>query len=309
MTKLENSEKHPVDALFAAGLAGHELEPSAAADMLFAKALNDRHQTKEKKRIFPFWTAISIAASIALAIGFYWSFTNNLDGQTAQNQVKAPSEAVGESNEQPFVSETPSSNMAVLEEKKSVSIASSSSTKPTSSQKEVRKAKSEAAQVKDIAPQETIAYTPVVSATGVSEIDELIPDKLTLALQKAEKKANKVEAPQKTNNEVFQKDIGETIIIVSSNLEPKNEIYLPEVNEDSPISLAQAEELGNAKSQSEFSLIAKVFTEIKHLKHGEKVDLPNFTASNDADERGFLAQETYELKERISWVKNRIAGR
>ena len=151
--------------------------------------------------------------------------------------------------------------------------------------------------------------------TGVLEVDELIQDKLTIALQAAERKRSELELELKlkesdvsSNKELFQKSVGETVIIVSSELEP--DIFIPELNSDSPISLAEATDLGLAKIDEERSLFAKVFTELKHLKHGEKVSLNDLTASSEKslinNEDSFLGHETIKFRERYKWLKGKL---
>lgn len=299
MNSIKNNKKHPIDELFRQKLSGFEIEPSHEAKEKFLASLNTEKSSRK-----PFWY-FSLAAGIALIGIFGWFVLNNssdfgTDAALAEHAIESTQKTTTEASES--TTAIPKSTDKKEEEKPN-----------TSSQKVTHALSSKIVKkVKQPITQKTIDPKPVKSLTGLIETDELIQDKLTLALQAAEDEKNEQEAALEIqeSRDLFQKSVGETIIIVASEIETE-EIYLPEINSDSPITLAEAENLGSSILEEDRSLMAKVFTELKHLKHGEKASFNRITAANDQsiinNQDGFIGYETMQFRERFRWVKGKLS--
>jgi hypothetical protein len=297
MNSIGNNMKNEIDDLFYQKLANLHIEPSESAKAQFM-ALAEK---KNKKK--PIWY-FSAAASLLLISSMGWFVLNQ--NPKVDNIAKADTPySIIENNES-----VPTKVIDEIKvEAKTPSINSSIKTIAPSTLK-----KKEAVEKPVNLELALIDNPQQVSLTGVSEIDELIDDKLTIALKTAENKRNndllKAETPIKTNT-LFQKGAGETIVIVSSELNMEEDIYIPNINSDSPISLAEATYLGMAQMNDDRSLIAKVFKEIKNLKHGEKVSFASLSASNDSyfinKDNSLIEHETYEFRQRFNWLKDKLS--
>ncbi|WP_341227915.1 hypothetical protein [uncultured Arcticibacterium sp.] len=296
MNSIKNNKKHPIDELFRQKLSGFEMEPSLEAKEKFLANIDTEESSRK-----PFWY-FSAAAGIVLIGTLSWFLLNNSsdikpDAALAEHSVESSK------TKAPVISENETPAPEVVNEE----VIKISSVKKTSTPR--------MAKAQQSLTQQPIQSKPVKSLTGLIETDELIQDKLTLALQAAEDEKTKQKADLaakdlQDSRELFQTSVGETIIIVASELDTE-EIYLPEINSDSPITLAEAEYLGSDILEEDRSLMAKVFTELKHLKHGEKASFNAITASNEQsilnNEDGFIGHETMQFRERFRWVKGKLS--
>ncbi|AWV99314.1 hypothetical protein [Arcticibacterium luteifluviistationis] len=293
MNSIKNNKKHPLDELFRQKLSGFEMEPSLEAKERFLASINAEESSKK-----PFWF-FSAAAAVILISGLSWFFLNNspkIDTNSALAELSVESTI----EETPKVLENTFPVPEIVNRENLNTRTSAESSIP--SKKGVQKKEQNVI-------QKTLQPKPVRSITGIIETDELIQDRLTLALQAAEEKKSKAEVNLESND-LFKTSVGETIIIVASTLNTE-EIYLPEINSDSPITLAEAENLGSSILEEDRSLMAKVFTELKHLKHGERASFNSITASNEEsiinNEDGFIGHETMQFRERFRWFKGKLS--
>ncbi len=300
MNSIKNNKKNPIDELFRHKLMNLEVITSEDNKLRFLDSIKNK-----KNKAQPIWY-FSAAASILLISSISWFWLLPSSNNVANSNIE-------------IVSEEPKSsiNLELSEKEKSIStLKEFSSSSNESKTMAFSKAKTKQV-ITDSKPLAKINIATRVegqkSLTGVSEIDELIQDQLTVALQEAEKKrtlSNTKESKIEPNNDLFQKSIGETVVIVSSDLDINNDIYLPDLNSDSPLTLAEATDLGIAKMDEDRSLFAKVFTELKHLKHGEKISLNSLTASSETsilnNEDSFIGHETMEFRQRFNWLKGKL---
>jgi hypothetical protein len=303
-------KKHPIDDLFNRQLKDFEASSSDDLRKRFLEHLEEKEE--RKKGGFVVWRPyFAAAASIALILGLGWSFYtykyDSLDHKTQNMATNAPA-AVEKTADKPNIELT--SEPGLINEESSKQLASlpqdTQNRKKKSSVKKVE-------QVNEISKEElnqTGKIQPMVSATGVLELDERIPDELTLALESSVRK-EKQEASRndKIKDGIFTKAAGETIIIVASDFEKEEKIYLPEINEDSPISMAEATEIGEDKMGIDKTFISKVFTEIKHFKHGEKIALDKIDEHIEVayNEDTFIGHEAMELRQKVNWLKDKLS--
>lgn len=279
------NQKHPIDDLFRSKLVDYELPVRDDLKQVF---LNKT--TPKKKRMIPFWI-LAIAASFIAALSFFW--IGQKGSELGGEQVLSSNETKAQPKSTELVNEIPESTIEAPElqviQKKSSNVP-----------------KKAVAKEQKIVKQKAL---PLKSATGLEIMDELVPDELTLALMDSQKpKENNLSKENKRQTELFKKDVGETIIIIASEFQKEEEILIPEINSDSPVTMVAATAIANARNEENNTLLAKVFTNIKHLKRGEKLDL-SLTAQNDSPEDTFIGNETSEIKEKIDWIKSRISKR
>lgn len=285
------NQKHPIDELFRSKLVNYELSPEAKMKQIFL----NKTQPK-KKRILPFWI-FSIAASFIAVLSFFW-ITNSDD--SINNTQTLSLQTSSQEASSPIIVEQ---NIPELTLTETFTVKTE-----TGKVKPVRRITNQQVNLStEIQTTETFAN---ISPTGMAILDEPIPDELTLALIESEKREseNVNENNKAKNSTFFKKDVGETIIIVASEFKKKELILLPEINADSPMTMVAATEMARDREEENNSLLAKVFTNIKHLKHGEKLDLIQ-TARFESNEDTFIGNEKREIEEKISWIKSRIAKR
>ncbi|MDP5120039.1 MAG: hypothetical protein NWQ46_00475 [Spirosomaceae bacterium] len=302
-------KKHPIDELFAANLKDHNVVPSQRAANLFQQRLAEKKKPKGVFFNIPtrnyYWAA---AASVlfVLTIGWY-TFQ---DGQSTQiiAQQKGKIEAVKEIAVTPEAIVAEEELAAVLNSEKTQNVVTNSSQKEKLNS--LKKGASPLIQEATESPEKvekasSPVFTPMV-------LDEPIMDKLTVAVLDAErekkKEATKQRKLQTENEDLFKKSIAETVIVISE-IQPKIEqLYIPEISGDSRVTIAQATKMGQERQDAERSFIAKVFTEFKHLKHGEKLDVAGLNKKSDAvftrSEEGFIAAEKEELSYRLGRLKD-----
>lgn len=300
-------KKHPIDDLFNQQLKDFEASASEDLRKRFLQQLEEKQE--QKKGGFIVWRPyFAAAASMALILGIGWSLYNLNTGKPADSSpqlAKAPAGTVQtEPSAEQLAAELP------LTEKPEEQLAAVQPIPKKEAPAEQKKSNIQANTElpKNLAKAEPIR--PKMAASGVMELDERIPDELTLALENSVRK-EKQQARQatKTKNGIFTKSAGETIIIVASDFEKEEQIYLPEINEDSPITMAEATEIGEDKMGIDKAFISKVFTEIKHFKHGEKVTLDKIDEHIEVayNEDTFIGHEAMELRQKVNWLKDKLS--
>jgi stalled ribosome alternative rescue factor ArfA len=302
-------KKHPIDELFASNLRDHSAVPSSRAAELFQQRLTEK---KKPKGIFfkppakNYYWAAAASVLFVLTIGWY-VVQNEQTTQTVAEQLNK-TEVVNDPAMKPKVNpveKITAPAIDVQENEKALSnttqIAKVSKVKKTSTS--VIKARNEITQEVEL-KKNTPVFAPMV-------LDEPIMDKLTVAVLNAEqekkRKATKQRKLQNENNILFKKSIAETVIVISE-VQPKEEqLYIPEISGDSRVTIAQATKMGQERQEADRSFIAKVFTEIKHLKHGEKLDVAGLNKKSDAvftrSNEGFIANEKEELTYRLGKLR------
>ncbi len=300
--------KNNVDRFFASGLSNLEVSPSSNTDARFNALLEKRKSGRGA--IINFVRYFSAAASVifVFGMGFYFHQANNnsktLNVASVSDNLNLPKPL---ENESEVLNSIKEEQIIALNSKQSFVDNSANKKLPVISKGNVLSPHN------DISPEslKTESALPAKKASGVYETDEQIPDGLTLALQNAETKRNQRIREDKEDR-LFRKDVGETLIVISSEKNPNEErIHLPELNEDSPITLTEARALGEIKKENNKGVLAKVFYQIRSLKHGEKPDR-DFSESVSRNtlhfsDDGFIGNEAKEMKERFNWIKDKIS--
>ncbi|UBM60958.1 hypothetical protein LAG90_09980 [Marinilongibacter aquaticus] len=296
-------KKHPIDELFGRKLSQFEVNPS---EDLRARFLAQLKEEEKPKGVFVAWQKyFALAASVAFLAGIAW-FNWPDDGLKAQSSAeiaeKAPelktkaAEVLKEGQESlPERQEEPQA-LALNKERKS--LASKEQSKQPKKSPIVRAEGKEAPALK-------------VPATGVVEMDERIPDQLTLALQESQPKSKlKQEAEAQTGmagEGLFREAAGETIIIVSSDFDTNEEILIPQVDVDSPMTLAEAEGLGEDKKEKDASFLSKMFVGFKQVKHGELPEAEDQGEAVARSDEGLIQHEARQMRQRIQWIKDKLS--
>lgn len=277
------SQKHPIDELFRTKLVDYEIPAREELKQVFLAKTQ-----KKKKVMFPLWF-LAVAASIIAVFSFFWLAQESSGIDSGQVLSANEFKPIPESTTQEVVVEKENSNKVIQNT-------------------HVQKIKSNVKKVLKIGNAES-KVSMAKNAIGLEIMDELIQDELTLALIESQKNKNTTAKKESNNqNDLFKKDVGETIIIVASEYQQEEELFIPEMGSDSPVTLGAATAFAKAQNQQNNSLLAKVFTNIQHLKHGEKVDF-SLTAQNELAEDTFIGNEASEIKEKINWIKSKIAKR
>ncbi|MGR3810834.1 hypothetical protein [Jiulongibacter sp. NS-SX5] len=304
MTSISKMKKHPIDELFQQNLQDFEVKPS---ENLRDKFLQSLEEEPKKKGGFIIWRPyFAAAASILLLLGIGWTVFNlgienpKTNGEMAQQSTAPDMEAKEDS---------PSAIVEPLQQEAPIAAV------PKESSKVRNSTKSETSTVSiaepEVATLKPTKALPEISITGATEIDERIPDELTLALESSVTKEKELmaEANEESKEGLFTKSAGETIIIVTSDFEREEKILLPEINADSQLSLAEVTELGEERMIENGTFISKVVTEFKHLKHGEKVTFQQIDEHIDQtySEDTFIGHEAREFRQRVNWLKERLS--
>lgn len=285
-------KKHPIDELFVKELGNYSLEPSQQARELFLKRLEEKN--KPKGAIWMgavsrnYWLA---AASIVLLLGIgVWKMGD--DKPTTTPHQLATTNTIAKKTVEATTQATPATN-TVSDVATNLFVNKTENKRKNSTpglEQEQREATSQ-----------NVAINPPNRI-----IDELIQDELTVAVQKAQTRKTERERENRReehqNDKIFSESIAETVIVITEVLPVSDKILIPELDSDSPITIAKAEKAGRMKMELENSFLAKVYTEIKHLKHGEKVDLTTLNKENEQvftlEDDGFINQEKQEINYR-----------
>lgn len=281
-------KKHPIDELFVRELGTYDLEPSQRAKELFQKRIEEKNRQggsiwMTKNQRYYWW-----AASVVLLLGIgWWGFSEQISTETKVAQASPKTE---QNITKPSQSLKIDNN--VVAEKKHKKAAKKRQTNVNVEQQ----------------PEPIEKQMPIA-------IDEPIQDELTLAITKAQNRKIEKERVQRReqnhrSEKLFNESVGETMIVITEIVPEEETILIPEMNSDSPVSIAQAEKAGKAKIEMNNSFLAKVYTGFKQLKHGEKVDLTLLSKENQGNEQlfaleneGFIKQEESEIKAKYASIK------
>ena len=304
-------KKHPIDELFSSNLRNHSTAPSQRAAELFQQRLAQKKRPKGLIFAMPskkyYWAA---AASVLLVLSLGW-FILQQDGQPISGLAQNTQEVAGQkAGTKELTKSNQRDNSAIA-----TAPTEAGNTTPQLQLGNVTKNISK----KAIAPVKNEQVTPQAETTEKETkpafepmiLDEPIMDKLTVAVLNAEqekkKELTKNRKGQNSDNTLFKNSVAETVIVISE-IQPKEEqLFIPEISGDSRVTIAQATEMGRERQKADRSFIAKVFTEIKHLKHGERLDVAGLSEKSNntfaRSDEGFIANEKEELSYRINKLK------
>ncbi len=303
-------KKHPIDELFASNLREHSAVPSQRAAELFQKRLVEQKRSKGVVFTIParkYYWAAAACVLLAVTVGGWLTLQQN-DVQTIGRvtvPISKPAESIlsnksvdnsqfNNSNPPPNLSTEAILSTATLQVAKNTEDGYAIS----------RRLKKESVKMRLIKDEEKSALQPMI-------LDEPIMDKLTVAVLDAEreKKKEAVKSRRMQNNEntVFKNSVAETVIVISEIQPDEEQVLIPEISGDSPVSIARATQIGRERQQADRSLLAKIFTEIKNLKHGEKLDVVGLNETTNQvfarADGGFLANEKEEMNYRFNRLK------
>lgn len=302
-------EKHPIDELFVSNLREHSTVPSPRAAELFQKRLAE--QKRSKKIIFAsptkkYYWAAAACVLLAVTVGGWLTFQ--------PNNVRTISQRTSPISEPELVSADKSADNPQFN-KTSLSPSFSNNTIKPLPKPQVAKNTEESYAANRLSKKKSVKtdLNKVEQKLAVPSVvlDEPILDKLTLAVLDAErekkKEAAKLRRMQQNENSVFKNSVAETVIVISEVQPDEEQVLIPEISGDSPVSIARATQIGRERQLADRSLLAKIFTEIKNLKHGEKLDVAGLNETTSqvfarADD-GFLANEKEEMNYRFNRLK------
>ncbi len=301
MTSISKMKKHPIDELFHQRLEKYQMEANEDLKMRFLAQLNEQ---TDKRTIIPYrwYYAAAAAVCIGLAIG------------VAVNLPEKNGLSLSQDEKQTEISNLPpsSSNLPGNLPEESTPKEIRTGTPPPFL--EVAAARPQKPVIEDhlsdesFEPQIIATPQPVMSSTDFI-MDEPIPDELTLALQTAASKKELHVTPEDDTNSIFRKSAGETIIIFAQDFTAPEQVFLPELDSDSQLTLAEAEFMAEDRMYENRPVFEKFLTELRKLKHGEKVDFNVLMASNNDrfDENTLLGHEAEEFRQRLNWFRGKLS--
>lgn len=270
MNSIIKMKKHPIDDLFAKKLAEHRQEPSQKAFEKFQARLQEKQQ-KPKVGFFlgnRNWVYYAAAAGIAIALSVGFLTQNDTSINPTVARVDVPSQDVP-SQKKNTIETTPK----VINNQE---IASVKNNRQQIIQNIIKQnlstAKKETLPVLIRTPENTITNLNPTSQTPNKIIDDSPEEQIVLATITPIFENQVVETAkpaEPTSQGFFKTDVGESIVVVLEPAAPETEV-IPSISQDSNISLAEAKRLVEEKEKS---FIAKLYSEYKHFKYGEKVDL------------------------------------
>ncbi len=270
MNSIIKMKKHPIDDLFAKKLAEHRQEPSQKAFEKFQARLQKKQQ-KPKVGFFlgnPNWTYYAAAAGIAIALSVGFLTQNDTSINPTVARVDVPSQDVP-SQKKNTIETTPkvinNQEIALVKNNRQQII-------QNIIKQNLSTAKKETLPVLIRTPENTITNINPTSQTPNKIIDDSPEEQIVLATITPifENKVVETAKPaEPTSQGFFKTDVGESIVVVLEPAAPETEV-IPSISQDSNISLDEAKRLVEEKEKS---FIAKLYSEYKHFKYGEKVDL------------------------------------
>lgn len=293
-------KKHPIDDFFAERLSNHEVIPSDRAFELFQNKINE----EEKKKRGVFWIFpksnyfyYGSAACVLLVLGIYF---NNSSLDLKSNNVL--SSAISPKSQNDHTNFTDKKSSFIPKRNEAIALINEDGHKSPSIN---GVSKNNPKTFFGTANQSVITKNSfsdkVTNSIAQLEIDEPLKDNLTLALNTE----SAIQSPIINESQILSQDNGETLLVISSyNESPEESVYIPSLNSDSNLTLAEANAYENNTEESSEGIFAKVFNELKHLKHGEKIDIENVAADFKLDEESFLVSETRQIREKWSQLKN-----
>jgi hypothetical protein len=128
---------------------------------------------------------------------------------------------------------------------------------------------------KSISENNFVNQNPIIQQAPNKIVDDSYEEQISVVTNTAIFENSVVETTkpsQQISQGIFRTDIGESVVVVIEPTDSEVE-FIPSINPDSNISLAEVKRLGEENVEKEKSFIAKLYSEYKHFKYGEKVDL------------------------------------
>jgi len=262
-------KKHPIDDLFARKLAEHRQEPSQKAFEKFQARLQEKQQ--KPKTVFFLGnrnlTYYAAAAGIAIVLSAGFLTQNDTSVSSKVSIADLP---------------TKKKNIVVtaLELTNNQAIASvkkyAQPTLKNIDKQNVPEPKKEIQFVATITLENnTTNQNPIIELISNKIVDDSPEEQITVANNTPIFENPEVETfkpVEQVSQGIFKIDIGESVVVVLEPIGFEAEV-IPSIDLDSNISLAEVKRMGEEKEENEKSFIAKLFSEYKHFKFGEKVDL------------------------------------
>jgi hypothetical protein len=269
MDILIKMKKHPIDDLFARKLAEHRQEPSQKAFEKFQARLQEKQQ--KPKTVFFLGnrnlTYYAAAAGIAIVLSAGFLTQNDTSVSSKVSIADLP---------------TKKKNIVVtaLELTNNQAIASvkkyAQPTLKNIDKQNVPEPKKEIQFVATITLENNNTnQNPIIELISNKIVDDSPEEQITVANNTPIFENPEVETfkpVEQVSQGIFKIDIGESVVVVLEPIGFEAEV-IPSIDLDSNISLAEVKRMGEEKEEKEKSFIAKLFSEYKHFKFGEKVDL------------------------------------
>jgi len=269
MNILIKMKKHPIDDLFARKLAEHRQEPSQKAFEKFQARLQEKQQ--KPKTVFFLgnrnltYYAAAAGIAIVLSAGFLTQNDTSVSPKVSISDLPTKKKNIV------VTALELTNNQAIASVKKYAQ-----PTLKNIDKQNVPEPKKEIQFVATITLENnTTNQNPIIELISNKIVDDSPEEQITVANNTPIFENPEVETfkpVERVSQGIFKIDIGESVVVVLEPIGFEAEV-IPSIDLDSNISLAEVKRLGEEKEEKEKSFIAKLFSEYKHFKFGEKVDL------------------------------------
>jgi hypothetical protein len=264
-------KKHLIDDLFAKTLAEHRQEPSQKTFEKFQSRLQEKHQKPKAGLLFGnlSWTYYVAAACIAIAIsvGFLTQKENSVSPAAVFADLPSGKKNAAE------IAPKVAINRAILSAENVQSVLKNINKLNLTKPKKII-----LSAVKSLSEKNVANQNPIIQQAPNIIVDDSYEEQNSVETNTAIFENSIVETTkpaEQISQGIFKTDIGESVVVVIEPTDSEVEL-IPSINPDSNISLAEVKRLGEEKVEKEKSFIAKLYSEYKHFKYGEKVDLKKF---------------------------------
>jgi len=262
-------KKHPIDDLFARKLAEHRQEPSQKAFEKFQARLQEKQQ--KPKTVFFLgnrnltYYAAAAGIAIVLSAGFLTQNDTSVSPKVSISDLPTKKKNI-------VVTALELTNNQAIASVKKYALP----TLKNIDKQNVPEPKKEIQFVATITLENnTTNQNPIIDLISNKIVDDSPEEQITVANNTPIFENPEVETfkpVERVSQGIFKIDIGESVVVVLEPIGFEAEV-IPSIDLDSNISLAEVKRLGEEKEEKEKSFIAKLFSEYKHFKFGEKVDL------------------------------------
>jgi len=262
-------KKHPIDDLFARKLAEHRQEPSQKAFEKFQARLQEKQQ--KPKTVFFLgnrnltYYAAAAGIAIVLSAGFLTQNDTSVSPKVSISDLPTKKKNIV------VKALELTNNQAIASVKKYAQ-----PTLKNIDKQNVPEPKKEIQFVATITLENnTTNQNPIIDLISNKIVDDSPEEQITVANNTPIFENPEVETfkpVERVSQGIFKIDIGESVVVVLEPIGFEAEV-IPSIDLDSNISLAEVKRMGEEKEENEKSFIAKLFSEYKHFKFGEKVDL------------------------------------
>jgi len=269
MNILIKMKKHPIDDLFARKLAEHRQEPSQKAFEKFQARLQEKQQ--KPKTVFFLgnrnltYYAAAAGIAIVLSAGFLTQNDTSVSPKVSISDLPTKKKNI-------VVTALELTNNQAIASVKKYALP----TLKNIDKQNVPEPKKEIQFVATITLENnTTNQNPIIDLISNKIVDDSPEEQITVANNTPIFENPEVETfkpVERVSQGIFKIDIGESVVVVLEPIGFEAEV-IPSIDLDSNISLAEVKRLGEEKEEKEKSFIAKLFSEYKHFKFGEKVDL------------------------------------